>query len=464
MFAELKGLNEECGVFGLWGHPDAAQIAYYALHSLQHRGQEGSGIVVSDGHTLRIRKDLGLVTEVFTPERIGKLTGGAAIGHVRYSLGGLNGYENVQPLLFRSQAGSMALAHNGNIINSQALRGFLEEEGSIFQTESDAEILAHLIKRGGALPLAERIKLSLLMLRGAYAFVLLTEAELYVALDPHGLRPLSLGRLGDAYVVASESCAFDLIGAEHERDVQPGELLVISDGGLQSQSFSRETNLALCAMEYIYFSRPDSNLRGMNVHTGRKRLGKALAEEQKIEADVVTGVPDSSLSAAIGYAEATGIPYELGLIKSRYVGRTFIEPSQPLREQGVKLKLSAVRGVVENKRVVLVDDSFVRGTTGRRITTLLREAGAAEVHILIASPPIRYPCYYGMNTLSDGELLAASYAVEEMRALIGADSLRFLSVKKLREVLGDTAINDNCGLCTACFTGNYPVKEAEAFV
>ena len=464
MFAELRGLNEECGVFGVWGHPDAAQIAYYGLHSLQHRGQEGAGIVVSDGRTLKSRKDLGLVTEVFTAGRIEKLVGSAAIGHVRYSLGGLNGYENVQPLLFRSLTGGLALAHNGNITNSHALRGLLEAEGSIFQTESDAEILAHLIKRGGDAPLAERIKLSLLMLQGSYAFVLLTEEALYAALDPCGLRPLSLGRLGEAYVVASESCAFDLIGAEHERDVQPGELLIISRAGLQSEMFCRKTNQAMCAMEYIYFSRPDSNLRGMNVHTARKKLGKALAAEHPIEADVVTGVPDSSLSAAIGYAEATGIPYELGLIKSRYVGRTFIEPSQSLREQGVKLKLSAVRGVVENKRVVLVDDSFVRGTTGRRITTLLKEAGASEVHILIASPPIRYRCYYGMDTLSEGELLAANYEVEEMRKLIGADSLRFLSVEKMREVLGDRAIKDNYGLCTACFTGNYPVKEEEAFV
>lgn len=464
MSAELETLREECGVFGVWGHRDAAQISYYALHSLQHRGQEGSGIVVSDGEDLKIRKDLGLVTEVFSPERISKLRGSAAIGHVRYSLGGLNGYENVQPLLFRSQTGSLALAHNGNIINSQDLRGFLEEEGSIFQTESDAEILAHLIKRGGSSPLLERIKLSLLMLRGAYAFVLLTENALYGALDPNGLRPLSLGRLGDAYVVASESCAFDLIGARHERDVQPGELLVISSAGLESHNFSQTSNPALCAMEYIYFARPDSNLRGMNVHTARKKLGKALAKEHKIDADVVTGVPDSSLSAAIGYSEATGIPYELGLIKSRYVGRTFIEPSQSLREQGVKLKLSAVSGVVKNKRVVLVDDSFVRGTTGRRITTLLREAGAAEVHILIASPPIRFPCHYGMDTLSDGELMAASHSVEEMRGIIGADSLSFLSVEKLREVLGDAEINENWGLCTACFTGEYPVKGAEAFV
>ncbi len=464
MFAELKGLNEECGVFGVWGHVDAAQITYYGLHSLQHRGQEGAGIVVGDGRTLKIRKDLGLVTEVFTSERIAKLAGNAAIGHVRYSLGGQNGHENVQPLLFRSLTGGLALAHNGNITNSQALRGLLETEGSIFQTDSDAEILAHLIKRGGSSPLAERIKLSLLMLRGSYAFVLLTEDALYAALDPHGLRPLSLGRLGEAYVVASESCAFDLIGAKHERDVEPGELLIISREGLRSEIFCQQTSLAACAMEYIYFSRPDSNLRGMNVHTARKKLGKALAAEQTIKADVVTGVPDSSLSAAIGYAEATGIPYELGLIKSRYVGRTFIEPSQSLREQGVKLKLSAVRGVVENKRVVLVDDSFVRGTTGRRITTLLREAGASEVHILIASPPIRYPCYYGMDTLGEGELLAANNEVEEMRKLIEADSLRFLSVQKLREVLGDTGINEDYGLCTACFTGKYPVKEAEIFV
>ena len=458
MLAELRGLNEECGVFGVWNHPSAAQMSYYALHSLQHRGQEGSGIVVTTGDSLQARKGLGLVTEVFTAKCMEKLQGTGAIGHVRYSVGGTNGYENVQPLLFRSQTGGIAIAHNGNLTNSLELRVMLENEGSIFQTDADAEVLAHLIKRGGNTPLPERIKWALTQLEGAYAFVLLTETELYVALDPYGLRPLSLGKLGDAWVVASETCAFDLIGATYEREVYPGEFLTIDDTGLSSEFFAKKASRALCAMEYVYFSRPDSNLRGKNVHTARKKLGKALAQEHPIEADVVTGVPDSSLSAAIGYAEASGLPYELGLIKSRYVGRTFIEPSQSLREQGVKLKLSAVQGVVKGKRVIMVDDSFVRGTTSTRITRMLKEAGATEVHVLIASPPIKYPCYYGMDTLSASELVAANYDLKEMREMIGADSLRFLSVDKLQEVLGSPNSKDDHGLCLACFTGNYPIK------
>lgn len=452
MLAELRGLNEECGVFGVWGHQDAAQISYYALHSLQHRGQEGAGIVVTTGADLKIRKGLGLVTEVFTANCMDKLQGFGAIGHVRYSLGGSNGYENVQPLLFRSQTGGIAIAHNGNLTNSLDLRISLEEEGSIFQTDSDAEVVAHLIKRGGATAaLGDRIKQALTKLEGAYALVMLTETELYVALDPHGLRPLALGKLGNSWVVASETCAFDLIGAVYERDVLPGELITINDQGLKSELFGPAKERALCAMEYVYFSRPDSNLGSKTVHTARKELGKALAKEYPLAGDVVTGVPDSSLSAAIGYAEASGLPYEMGLIKSRYVGRTFIEPSQSLREQGVKLKLSAVQGVVKGKRVIMIDDSFVRGTTSTRLTKLLKEAGATEVHILIAAPPLKYPCYYGMDTLTDDELIAAKNSIDEIRKLIGADSLHFLSIASLQKVLGN-------GLCLACFSGNYPTR------
>lgn len=458
MLAELKGLNEECGVFGVWNHPNAAQITYYALHSLQHRGQEGCGIVVTDGKKLKIKKDQGLVTEVFTANSMDKLDGKGGIGHVRYSIGGLNGYENVQPLLFRSLTDGLAIAHNGNLTNGNELRAELEEKGSIFQTESDAEILAHLIKRGKSEYLSERIMDALCSLKGAYAFVVLTEKALYVALDPYGLRPLSLGRIGDSYVFASETCAFDLIGAKFEREVKPGELIVVDDNGFRSMDFAKHTNRALCAMEYVYFCRPDSNLWSRNVHTARKKLGKALAKEYPIDADVVTGVPDSSLSAAIGYAEAAGLPYELGLIKSRYVGRTFIEPSQSLREQGVKLKLSAVQGVVEGKRVVMIDDSFVRGTTSRRITTLLRDAGATEVHVLIACPPIKHPCFYGMDTLNIKELVAANLNVEEMRQMIEAESLGFLSIEGIQGVLGTHGPERESGLCLACFTGNYPAE------
>ncbi|WP_031539693.1 amidophosphoribosyltransferase [Bacillus sp. MB2021] len=458
MLAEIRGLNEECGIFGVWGHEDASQLAYYGLHSLQHRGQEGTGIVATDGKKLKGIKGEGLVSEIFTQEAIKDLSGKAAIGHVRYATAGGGGYENVQPLLFHFQSGSMALAHNGNLVNATALKSQLEAQGSIFQTSSDTEVLAHLIRRGGFAAFKERVKNALTMIKGAYAFLILTETELMVALDPNGMRPLSLGKLGDAYVVASETCAFDVVGAEFVRDILPGELLIIDDNGFRSEMFSVASNIAMCTMEYVYFSRPDSNINGINVHTARKNLGKRLAIEAPIEADVVTGVPDSSISAAIGYAEATGIPYELGLIKNRYVGRTFIQPSQSLREQGVKMKLSAVRGVVEGKRVIMVDDSIVRGTTSKRIVTMLREAGATEVHVLISSPPIKNPCFYGIDTSTKEELIASKYSVEELRELIGADSLIFLSTEGMIDAIGRTDDGENRGHCLACFTGRYPTE------
>ncbi|WP_061810345.1 amidophosphoribosyltransferase [Rossellomorea vietnamensis] len=458
MPAEIKGLNEECGVFGIWGHPNAAQITYYGLHSLQHRGQEGTGIVVSDGDTLRCLKGEGLVTEVFQEGTIEKLEGDSAIGHVRYATAGGGGYENVQPLLFNSQSGSLALAHNGNLVNANALKHQLEGQGSIFQTSSDTEVLAHLIKRSGYFNLKDRVKNALTMLKGAYAFVVMTETEMMVALDPHGLRPLSLGKLGDAYCVASETCAFDIVGAEFVRDIEPGELVIINDEGLTSERFSFSGGNAMCTMEYVYFSRPDSNIQGINVHSARKRMGMELANEAPIKADVVTGVPDSSISSAIGYAEASGIPYEMGLIKNRYVGRTFIQPSQSLREQGVKMKLSPVRGVVEGKRVVMVDDSIVRGTTSKRIVTMLKEAGAKEVHVCISSPPIKNPCFYGIDTSTHEELIASSNSVEEMRQIIGADSLTFLSPEGVIKAIGRDDSSENRGQCMACFTGKYPTE------
>ncbi|MCC5803371.1 amidophosphoribosyltransferase [Rossellomorea vietnamensis] len=458
MPAEIKGLNEECGVFGIWGHPNAAQITYYGLHSLQHRGQEGTGIVVSDGDTLRCLKGEGLVTEVFQEGTIEKLEGDSAIGHVRYATAGGGGYENVQPLLFNSQSGSLALAHNGNLVNANALKHQLEGQGGIFQTSSDTEVLAHLIKRSGYFNLKDRVKNALTMLKGAYAFVVMTETEMMVALDPHGLRPLSLGKLGDAYCVASETCAFDIVGAEFVRDIEPGELVIINDEGLTSERFSFSGGNAMCTMEYVYFSRPDSNIQGINVHSARKRMGMELANEAPIEADVVTGVPDSSISSAIGYAEASGIPYEMGLIKNRYVGRTFIQPSQSLREQGVKMKLSPVRGVVEGKRVVMVDDSIVRGTTSKRIVTMLKEAGAKEVHVCISSPPIKNPCFYGIDTSTHEELIASSNSVEEMRQIIGADSLTFLSPEGVIKAIGRDDSSENRGQCMACFTGKYPTE------
>ncbi|WP_096155812.1 MULTISPECIES: amidophosphoribosyltransferase [Bacillus] len=458
MLAEIKGLNEECGVFGVWGHPEAEQITYYGLHSLQHRGQEGAGIVVTDGEKLSCVKGEGLVNEIFSNGRLNDLVGKAAIGHVRYATAGGGGYENVQPLLFHSQTGSLALAHNGNLVNANALKHQLENQGSILQTTSDTEVLAHLIKRSGYPLLKDRVKNALSMVRGAFAFVIMTETEMMVALDPNGLRPLSLGLLGDGYVVASETCALDIVGATYLRDVEPGELLIISDEGLQSERYTMHIQRAMCSMEYIYFSRPDSNINGINVHTARKNLGKQLALESFVEADVVTGVPDSSISAAIGYAEAADIPYELGLIKNRYVGRTFIQPSQALREQGVKMKLSPVRGVVEGKRVVMVDDSIVRGTTSRRIVNMLREAGATEVHVRISSPPIKNPCFYGIDTSTHEELIASNHSVEEIRKIIGADSLSFLSEGGLLEAIGRPYEGEYRGQCMACFTGKYPTE------
>ncbi|MGM9988705.1 MAG: amidophosphoribosyltransferase [Bacillaceae bacterium] len=458
MLAEIKGLNEECGIFGIWGHREAAQLTYYGLHSLQHRGQEGAGIVVNNGKQLSGYKGLGLITEVFNNGQLDKLVGKAAIGHVRYATAGGGGYENVQPLQFNSSTGSLALAHNGNLVNANTLKRELERHGSIFQTTSDTEVMAHLIKQNGVMPLRDRIKAALNMVKGAYAFLIMTEEEMYVALDPNGFRPLALGKFGDAYVVASETCAFDVVGATYVRDIKPGELLIISDQGIEVDVFTKNTNHSICSMEYIYFARPDSNIEGINVHAARKSMGKILANEAHVEADVVTGVPDSSISAAIGYAEESGIPYELGLIKNRYVGRTFIQPSQSLREQGVKMKLSAVRGIVEGKRVVMVDDSIVRGTTSRRIVQMLRDAGAIEVHVRIAAPPIINPCFYGIDTSTRKELIAANNTVEEIRQLIGADTLSFISEEGLVKAIGRNHPGESCGQCLACFNGKYPTE------
>lgn len=458
MFAEVRGLNEECGVFGIWGHSDAAQITYYGLHSLQHRGQEGAGIVVTDGERLKGVRGEGLVNDVFNEKKIESLEGTSAIGHVRY--GGIDkgGLENVQPFLLHSQSGGLTLAHNGNLINAADLRHQLEMQGSIFQTSSDTEVLAHLIKRSGYLALKDKVKNALSMVKGAYAIVIMSESELIIAQDPNGMRPLSIGKVGEAYCVASETCAFDLIGADFVRDVEPGELIVINNEGIQAERFSLSSSNAMCTMEYVYFSRPDSDIEGVNIHTARKSLGKMLAKEANIEADVVTGVPDSSISAAIGFAETAGIPYELGLIKNRYVGRTFIKPSQELRERGVKMKLSPVRRVVEGKRVIMVDDSIVRGTTCKRIVRMLKEAGATEVHVCISSPPMKNPCFYGIDISTDEELIASSNSVEEIREIIGADSLTFLSVEGTLEAIGRKGYGKDCGQCMACFTGEYPTE------
>lgn len=458
MFNEVKSLNEECGVFGVWGHPDAARVTYFGLHSLQHRGQEGAGIVTNDAGKLNGHRDLGLLAEVFSDERVlQRLTGDAAIGHVRYATAGNGSVDNIQPFLFKFFDQQIGLAHNGNLTNAKSLRKSLEKAGAIFHSNSDTEILMHLIRRSEKPLFMDRVKEALNQVKGGFAYLLLTENAMIAALDPNGFRPLSIGKMvNGAYVVASETCALEVIGAEFIRDVRPGEVVIIDGAGIQIEQYTQEVQPAICSMEFIYFARPDSNIAGVNVHRARKNMGRRLAQEAPIEADMVIGVPNSSLSAASGYAEASGIPYELGLVKNQYIARTFIQPTQELREQGVRMKLSAVRGVVEGKRVILVDDSIVRGTTSRRIVQLLKEAGAKEVHVRIGSPPLRYPCFYGIDIQTRKELIAAKYTEAEICEKIEADSLAFLSEDGLIEAIGLDFDAPYSGLCMAYFNGDYP--------
>jgi len=450
-------LKEECGVFGVFGHPDAAALSYYGLHALQHRGEESAGICTCENGVFHYHRSMGLVKEVFDAERIAALPGDRSIGHVRYSTAGESRLANAQPLVFKYRGGDLAVATNGNIVNATQIRRELEAQGSIFQTSSDTEVIAHLIARSPK-DLIEAVKDAFGRLVGGYAFLIMTNDCLIAATDPHGLRPLVLGRLGEAYIFASESCALETIGATYVRDVQPGELLVLDAGGLREERYAPLERRAVCAMEYIYFARPDSDINGINLHASRKRMGQRLAIEAFTDADVVTGVPDSSISAAIGYAEQTGIPYELGLIKNKYTGRTFIQPSQELREKGVKMKLSAVRKVVEGKRVVMIDDSIVRGTTSRRIVNLLREAGALEVHVRITSPPFANPCFYGIDTPDRRDLIAHSKTVDEICKAINADSLAFLSHQGLIDAIGGHDGERDRGLCLGCFSNDYPTR------
>ncbi len=449
-----NGPHEECGVFGIYGVPDAANLVYYGLHALQHRGQEGCGIVArGDDGVLRRVKGEGLVHEIFDEEKIASLPGTMAIGHVRYSTTGGGSIENVQPYLFHHNTGDFALAHNGNLVNSAQLRRYLEDRGSLFFSSSDSEILAHLIRKDTKerrRPRLYAIKEALNMIEGAFAFLIMTQNRIYVCRDKHGLRPLSLGRLGSGFVVSSETCALDAVGAEYIRDIEPGEIVALDHHGIRSNFYSDFRHHFMCAMEYIYFSRPDSDIEGTNVHSFRKLTGRYLYEESPVEADIVVGVPDSSLSAAMGYAEASGLPYEMGLIKNKYVGRTFIQPSQAMREKGVRMKLSAVKTIVGGKRVVLIDDSVVRGTTSRRIVRMLREAGATEVHLRIASPPIKSPCFYGVDMSTYEELMCAHKGLREVQKILGADSISFLSQEALYKA------GRRSELCLACFTGNYP--------
>ena len=451
----LHKLAEECGVFGIYGSKDAANITYYGLHSLQHRGQEGCGIVsASEQGGLKYVKGPGLVNNVINEENLSKLDGDIAIGQVLYTTAGGGGVENIQPIVFRHGTGNFAISYNGSLVNAGRLRKYLEDKGSLFLTTSDCEIIANLIKKDAAQAHSDRIHSiidALNMMEGAFAFLIMTEKRIYACRDKYGLKPLSLGRLKDgSWVVASETCAFEVVGADFVRDVEPGEIVTIDHHGLRSNHFSAYKHHKMCSMEYIYFARPDSDIDGCNVHAYRKESGKLLYKEAPVEADIVIGVPDSSLSAAIGYAEASGIPYEMGLVKSKYVARTFIQPSQAMREKGVRMKLSAVRSIVGGKRVIMVDDSIVRGTTSKRIVRLLKEAGATEVHVRIASPAMKHPCYYGVDTSSYEELISAKLDVAEVCKYIEADSLAFLSTDSLMKS------GDRKELCMACFDGNYP--------
>ncbi|MFC0361168.1 amidophosphoribosyltransferase [Enterococcus canintestini] len=458
MSYEVKSLNEECGIFGVWGHPDAARVTYFGLHSLQHRGQEGAGIVSNDNGKLYGYRELGLLSEVFKDDRqLAQLKGSAAIGHVRYATAGNGSVDNIQPFLFKFYDCSVGLAHNGNLTNARSLRTSLEQDGAIFHSNSDTEILMHLIRRSKKENWLEQLKEALNEVKGGFAYILMREDCMVAALDANGFRPLAIGKMKNgAYVVASETCALEVSGAEFVRDVQPGEIIIINDEGVTIEHFTEDTQHAICSMEYVYFARPDSNIAGVNVHTARKNMGRNLAKEAPVDADMVIGVPNSSLSAASGYAEASGIPYELGLVKNQYVARTFIQPTQELREQGVRMKLSAVRGVVAGKKVIMVDDSIVRGTTSRRIVDLLKEAGAKEVHVRIASPPLKYPCFYGIDIQTRKELIAANHSVEEIRQVIGADSLSYLSEDGLIDAIGLDFDAPYGGLCMAYFNGDYP--------
>ena len=458
MTYEVKSLNEECGVFGIWGHPQAAQVTYFGLHSLQHRGQEGAGILTNDAGKLIRHRDTGLISEVFkNPANLEKLTGQAAIGHVRYATAGEASIDNIQPFHFKFYDMEFGLAHNGNLTNTKTLKKELEHNGAIFSSSSDTEILAHLIRRSHNPSFMGKVKEALNTVKGGFAYLLMMEDKLIAALDPNGFRPLSIGKMANgAIVVSSETCALEVVGAEWIRDVKPGEVVIIDNSGIKYDTYTTDTQLAICSMEYIYFARPDSNIHGVNVHTARKRMGAQLAREFKHEADIVVGVPNSSLSAAMGFAEESGLPNEMGLIKNQYTQRTFIQPTQELREQGVRMKLSAVSGVVKGKRVVMIDDSIVRGTTSRRIVQLLKEAGATEVHVAIGSPALAYPCFYGIDIQTRRELIAANHSVEETRQIIGADSLTYLSIDGLIDSIGLETDAPNGGLCVAYFDGKYP--------
>jgi amidophosphoribosyltransferase len=449
--------HDECGVFGIFGAEEAAKLAYLGLYALQHRGQESAGIAATDAVQFRVEKGMGLVQDVFTPDVIGRLPGFAAIGHTRYSTAGDTSLNNAQPLASDCNKGKLALAHNGNLTNALELRRSLEHKGSIFQTTSDTEVIVHLVARSKVGNLGGAIADALTQVEGAYSLLILTRDEIFAVRDPRGFRPLALGRLRDCWVVASETCAFDLIGAEYVRDVEPGEMLRISKSGLESIRFAPEKTHQHCIFEHVYFARPDSIVFGRPVNATRERLGRLLARECPAIADLVVPVPDSGVPAAIGYAAESGIPFRMGLIRNHYIGRTFIEPEQAIRDFGVRLKLNPVRRLLEGQRVVLVDDSIVRGTTSRKIVRMMREAGVAEVHMRISCPPTVSPCHYGIDTPTKIELIAWRNSVEQIREFIGANSLGYLSLESLRSAVEDKESK----FCTSCYTGVYPTENIQ---
>ncbi len=469
--------HDECGVVAIFAHPEAEKLAYLGLHALQHRGQESAGIVTSDGLTSRVHKAMGTVADIFTEDVLSKIRGTLAIGHTRYSTAGDSALLNAQPILVQSNKGSIAVAHNGNLVNAMEVRSRLERQGSIFQTNSDTEVIVHLIALSREHTLPEAIADALGQVEGAFSLVVMTPDRIIAARDPRGFRPLAMGRIPalsgqnlggqnlggqnkdgprrDTVVFASETCAFDLIGATYERDVKPGELVVVGPEGISSLFYSAAAPQSSCIFEHVYFSRPDSIVFGRAVQTSREELGRQLAREAPVEADLVVPVPDSGVTAAVGYAAESGLPFRFGLIRNHYVGRTFIEPSQSVRDFGVKLKLNPVRSLLEGKRVVLIDDSIVRGTTSRKIVRMIRSAGAKEVHMRISCPPTISPCYYGVDTPSKSQLIAANKSVEEIREYIGADSLAYLSLDGLKKACGE---GEKISYCSACYTGKYPTS------
>jgi amidophosphoribosyltransferase len=451
--------KDECGVVAIYSNPEASTLAYLGLHALQHRGQESAGIVSTDGVTMYPHRAMGLVVEIFTEEALEKLPGTLAIGHTRYSTAGDSALRNAQPIMVDCNKGMIALAHNGNLTNAQQIRSRLEAQGSIFQTTSDTEVIVHLVAQSREETLPEAIADALRRIEGAFSLVIMSRDRIFAVRDPRGFRPLSMGRIPgadtrkDTIVFASETCAFDLIGATYERDISPGEMVVLGPEGLYSRFFASQTPQSSCIFEHVYFSRPDSVIFGRSVAESREALGRQLAIEAPAAADLVVPVPDSGVAAAMGYAAESGIPLRMGLIRNHYIGRTFIEPEQRVRDFGVKLKLNPVRSVLAGKRVVLIDDSIVRGTTSRKIVRMVRDAGATEVHVRISCPPTVSPCFYGVDTPSKKQLIAANKTVEEIREYIGADSLAYLSLEGMKQACGESEART---YCTACYTGKYP--------